>query len=68
MLKRGPLRIVLMFVLAAILFGLSVLLIVSTWWTGLGRVIVFIMGIILIVIGVVIMVGAISDLFKALKS
>jgi hypothetical protein len=68
MFKNRPLRIILMFVLAGILFGLSILLIISTWGTGLGRTIIFIIGIILIVIGVVVMIGGIIDLVKALRA
>ena len=67
--KKTPIwKIILMFFLSGVLFGLRALLILSTWGTGLGRIIIFVMGLLLIVVGVLVMVGGIRDLVKALKS
>ena len=68
MLKKELPRVILMFLLYTVLFILSFLLIVSTWGTGLGRIIVISIGMILIVFGILVMIGGISDLIKALRS
>ena len=68
MFKNRPLRIVSMFVLAGILFCLSILLIVSTWGTVYGRVITIAAGMILILVGIPVMISGIKDLIRAFRS
>jgi hypothetical protein len=68
MKMKAVVKVITMFLLAGILFFLSILLILSTWGTGLGRVIVISIGIILIVFGIVVMIGGISDIIKILRS
>lgn len=57
-----------MFAFTAVLYYLCVLLILNTWGTGLGRIILVSIGIALIIYGTGVIICGISDLIKAVRS
>lgn len=67
-LKRGILKLLISFFLIIVLIVLWVLLITETVGTTLGDVILIVFGIAMIIVGSIVLVSAIRDLIKAIRS
>jgi hypothetical protein len=67
-IKAGPRRIVLFFLLSIVLLVLGILVIMLTFGTSLGRIILMIVGVVLVIVGSIIMFNGIRDLIRAIRS
>jgi len=61
-------RIILFFVLSVVVLVLGIVIMILTFGTSLGRILLMIVGVILILAGSIIMFNAIKDLIRAIRS
>ncbi len=66
--KGKPGRIILFFLLSVIILVIGIVVIMLTFGTSLGRVLLIIVGVVLILAGSIIMYKAIRDLIRAIRS